>query len=73
MRVPGKRIWRGRSDPVVLFSRRVGQLSFSKHYSKRVKVMAPVSHPDKDVDTPDGGEDCLIMGLGGGFEVFPSM
>lgn len=32
--------------------------------------MAPVSHPDKDVDAPDGGEGCLIMGLGGGFEFF---
>lgn len=57
-----------------MFSRRVGQLSFSKHYSKRVKVMAPVSHPDKDVDAPDGGEGCFIMALGGGLDVFfPSM
>lgn len=32
--------------------------------------MAPVSHPDKDVDAPDGGEGCFIMALGGGFDVF---
>lgn len=72
MTFPGKRIWRRR--PVVVFSpRRVAQLSFSKLYSNKDKVMAPVSNPDKDLDAADGGEAGLMAFSSAGFQVIGSI
>lgn len=58
MTLPGNTIWREDCGVVVFDCRRIELLSKSANEQEENKLeyMAPVSNPDKDLESPTGGE-----------------